>query len=702
MRQFKLYSYIFLFFVFPLLLHAEENPFWQEPTKVQADSLKQLLISSKNDTIRMLTNRQLGLYYQEISRPIALAHFEELLKLARQLKQKLWEAEGLSRIGYVSGLMQNYSTGLKSLLLAKEIASDDRIQKDIWNVNLFSGERDPHLARLKVLANINEHLGLLYYFTGDYNMSLEYHNKCLSLNEKLKDDAFLSLIHQNIGESYIGLKQFEMAIPSLKKALFYSLKSGYAKYRGLIYLDIGRIKEDNLNYADAKKYYHTCVQTSTQLESTDYVGMAYLALADLERKTGAIDSSLIFAENAVNIYRFMNDSVGLADAYLAFSSAFDLINLTDSAYFYLKKGITLKTILNKEQHVNKFQTIGFDEQIRLQALEAKQMRTQSRTRTFALVSGIIVLLLIIFIFHRNNKRQKKDKAQIEKAYSELKSTQSQLIQSEKMASLGELTAGIAHEIQNPLNFVNNFSEVSNELIVEVEEERAKNPESRDENQVSEILSDIKQNLEKINHHGKRAADIVKGMLQHSRTSSGVKEPTDINALADEYLRLAYHGLRAKDKSFNADFKTDFDETLPKINVIPQDIGRVLLNLINNAFYAVQAPPPPEGGIKEPNYVHKPTVIVKTSYLPPSGGTRGACLVGVSDNGPGIPAHIVDKIFQPFFTTKPTGQGTGLGLSLSYDIVKAHGGELKVETKPANAGSDGEGEGSEFIIQIPIY
>ena len=209
---------------------------------------------------------------------------------------------------------------------------------------------------------------------------------------------------------------------------------------------------------------------------------------------------------------------------------------------------------------------------------------------------------------------------------------------------------------------------------------------------TELADDVKQNLEKINHHGKRAADIVKGMLQHSRNSSGTKEPTNINALADEYLRLAYHGLRAKDKSFNATMKTDFDDTIGKINIIPQDIGRVILNLITNAFYAVTAPPPPEAGIMNAQTDYKPTVTVKTaSWNPPSGG-RGAS-ISVRDNGPGIPAHIVDKIFQPFFTTKPTGQGTGLGLSLAYDIVKAHGGELKVETK--------EGEGSEFIIQLPI-
>jgi signal transduction histidine kinase len=264
-----------------------------------------------------------------------------------------------------------------------------------------------------------------------------------------------------------------------------------------------------------------------------------------------------------------------------------------------------------------------------------------------------------------------------------------------MASLGELTAGIAHEIQNPLNFVNNFSEVSNELISEMKEELAiGNIQS-----ANEIADDIRQNLEKINHHGKRAADIVKGMLQHSRTSSGQKEPTDFNALADEYLRLAYHGLRAKDKSFNADFKTEFDESLPKINVIPQDIGRVLLNLINNAFYAVDKrakgmpPPPPKGGIEEQGKVYIPTVTICTaSFILPSGGTRGVRVV-VKDNGDGIPPHIIDKIFQPFFTTKPTGQGTGLGLSLSYDIVKAHGGEIKVNTS--------ENEGTEFTIELPV-
>ncbi len=274
------------------------------------------------------------------------------------------------------------------------------------------------------------------------------------------------------------------------------------------------------------------------------------------------------------------------------------------------------------------------------------------------------------------KRELENAKEIEKAYTELKLTQRQLIQAEKMASLGELTAGIAHEIQNPLNFVNNFSEVSNELIDEMNEEMDKG----DIDEARIIATDIKQNLEKINHHGKRADAIVKGMLQHSRKSTGIKEPTDINTLADEYLRLAYHGLRAKDKSFNSKMETDFGENIGIINIVSQDIGRVILNLITNAFYVVDQKKKqrPEG--------YDPTVCVSTQRIDSN------VVISVKDNGSGIPKKVLDKIFQPFFTTKPTGQGTGLGLSLSYDIIKAHQGELKVETI--------EGTGTTFSIIIP--
>jgi C4-dicarboxylate-specific signal transduction histidine kinase len=280
----------------------------------------------------------------------------------------------------------------------------------------------------------------------------------------------------------------------------------------------------------------------------------------------------------------------------------------------------------------------------------------------------------------------RQKEELLHTLEELKSTQSQLIQSEKMASLGELTAGIAHEIQNPLNFVNNFSDVNRELLAELKGEIEKG----NTDEVKALADNLIENEEKINHHGKRADAIVKGMLQHSRKSSGQKEPTDINILTEEYLRLSYHGLRAKDKTFNATMKTDFDETIGKINVIPQDIGRVLLNLFNNAFYAVS-----EKKKHQPeNY--EPTVFVSTKRL---GGNVEIC---VKDNGSGIPRNIIDKIFKPFFTTKPTGEGTGLGLSLSYDIIKAHGGTLKVETVSAELEKDGKDDGgTEFIITLPV-
>jgi signal transduction histidine kinase/ligand-binding sensor domain-containing protein len=297
-----------------------------------------------------------------------------------------------------------------------------------------------------------------------------------------------------------------------------------------------------------------------------------------------------------------------------------------------------------------------------------------------IVYGLVKVQTGRVLAKEKEKNQEKELAQareIEKAYEDLKATQSQLIQSEKMASLGELTAGIAHEIQNPLNFVNNFSEVNKELLAEMQEEI----ENGNFEEVKALAEDIASNEDKIIFHGKRADNIVKGMLQHSRSSSGEKESTDINALADEYLRLAYHGLRAKDKSFNAELVTDFDASVGKINVIPQDIGRVILNLITNAFYAVKQK-------QQQNENFKPIVSVSTKKI-------GDHLeIKVADNGKGIPKHIVDKIFQPFFTTKPSGQGTGLGLSMSYDIVtKGHGGELKVETK--------EGEGTTFCIILPL-
>ncbi|MGK2862643.1 MAG: ATP-binding protein [Chitinophagaceae bacterium] len=676
MKPLRLFANVFSFMLLSFCSVAQNNPYWQEPTRIQVDSLKLVLATSTNDSVAMYINRQMGMYYQEINRMAALTYYEEMLKLAKKTKQKIWEAEALSRNGYVSCLMQNYSGGLKFLLMAKDLASQKDLEKEMWNPGLLSKQHSAYEARLTILCDINNHLGLVHFFSGEYSKALDYYHHVQKINEVLNDTALMSLSFLNIGEAYLGLMKLDSAESAFNKSIYYNDKSGYKKYKGLTLHDIGKIYEQRNIDEEAKKYYRLGVKTSFETESPDFEGMAVQALADISKREGNFDSALFFSRQALNIYQHINDTLGLIAAYSSLSSALDASHQTDSAYQYLKKAITLKDGLNKEGRIKSFQLAGFNEQLKLEEQKAAQLRTITKIRTWSFIAGIAVLLFMAGIFYRNYRRQRKDKTTIENAYTDLKSTQSQLIQSEKMASLGELTAGIAHEIQNPLNFVNNFSEVNKELIEELKEEVM----AGNNNEVIAIANDISANEEKINHHGKRADAIVKGMLQHSKTSSGKKEPTDINALADEFLRLAYHGLRAKDKSFNATLKTDFDNSIGNTNIIPQDIGRALLNLFNNAFYAVDEKK--KSGVEG----YEPIVSVTTKKV------ADKIEIKVADNGNGIPQKVLDKIFQPFFTTKPTGQGTGLGLSLSYDIVKAHGGKLKVETK--------EGQGSEFIIHLP--
>jgi two-component system, NtrC family, sensor kinase len=495
----------------------------------------------------------------------------------------------------------------------------------------------------------------------------------------------------NIANAYFNMNNMDSAMYYQRLVLEIEKSFGLNNYSGASLKNIGDIFYKKEELDSAKKYYLDALYLIKKKNTNaNYLALTQAALADLYRKNGNNDSSLYYARAAVKNYTalgsFIQQTVG---SYTTLSQSFKDNKQYDSAFFYMQMAKALSDSLNEKEidRLSTFQQVGFNEQIRLKARESEQIAANNRKRTYLLLAGLGIFSIIAYILYRNNRQKQKanivlqeQKQKVETTLQDLKATQKQLIQSEKMASLGELTAGIAHEIQNPLNFVNNFSEVSKELLVEMREAIVKG----DTEEAKEIMNDVIQNLEKINHHGKRADGIVKGMLQHSRSSSATKELTDINKLTDEYLRLAYHGLRAKDKSFNAALKTDYDESIGGLSIIPQDIGRAILNLITNAFYA--APLPPEGGDKDPDYRHNPTVWVSTKKI----GNKVE--IRVRDNGPGIPKKILDKIFQPFFTTKPTGQGTGLGLSLSYDIVKAHGGELKVETK--------EGEGSEFIISLP--
>ncbi len=669
-----------------LIVGQEKSPY--------LDNLHRSLSIATNDTARMEVFSNLGSYYLLEDRDSASFYLNKALPIAVRLNLKLDEASILNSMGIILMQQEKFSKSLEFYLKAISIAKDASIEKTIWQ--LLPGQ-SPAKARMLEISRSYDFIGLLNAYTGNWIDNIKNQLKNYREAEKYAnaagDRGQIASITFHMGISYMNAGKLDSALLFIKKAqsTFLDLKDSQIG-RSMIYLGETYEKMDNFDLAVDTKLQGMALLN----ETNDYVhrGIGYISLSRVYARLKKIDTALYYAKEGLKIFEKRKDPAGKRDAYNLLASYFDRLGRTDSAIVYLKLAKSLSDSLSVEERKNllAFQDVVLDEQVKLEKLEKEKIETREKLRIYLLMSGIVVFIVIVFFLYRNNQHRKKTNEtlrqrneKIENTLHQLRSTQTQLIQSEKMASLGELTAGIAHEIQNPLNFVNNFSEVNKELLVEMKDEMDKGNLT----DAKEIANDVIANSEKINHHGKRAGDIVKGMLQHSRSSSGVKEPTDINALADEYFRLAYHGLRAKDprdaahKSFNATMKTDFDETIGNINIIPQDIGRVILNLITNAFYASSAK-----ALATAEAKYEPTVSVSTKKV----GDKVE--IKVSDNGNGIPQKILDKIFQPFFTTKPTGQGTGLGLSLSYDIVKAHGGELKVETK--------EGEGSEFIIILPTY
>jgi signal transduction histidine kinase len=523
-------------------------------------------------------------------------------------------------------------------------------------------------------------LGHLYGFTGNTDKQILNYRKTERIATSIQDTVMLALVNMNLTWAYTSVGKLDSALFCGKKSLEYY--SGLPNFGGKRYYesealrDVGEVYRKMGKIGMAKQTLLQAIKVGTEQNNLSVLGYAYFSFADLYYGEKKADSSLFYARRALGVANQVKDESLKARIFDLLYSIYFKKSQPDSAFAYLKLSHALKDSLNNDERkkIREFQNMGFDEQLRLDELEKEKIQTQSNIRTYSLLAGLAILSVIGFILYRNNRQKQKANKVLESTLTNLKATQAQLIQSEKLASLGELTAGIAHEIQNPLNFVNNFSEMSVELVSELLEERNKENGKRDEELEKELLHDLAQNQEKINHHGKRASSIVKGMLEHSRASTGVRELTDINKLADEYLRLTYHGLRAKDKDFNAELITEFDENLPKIEVIPQDIGRVLLNLINNAFWAVKT-------------VEKPLVVVKTEQA------DNQIIIKVSDNGIGMTEDVKAKIFQPFFTTKPTGEGTGLGLSLAYDIVtKGHEGTIEVESV--------EGEGTTFVVKLP--
>ncbi len=660
-----------LFFVFfPSLLNAQQN----------VDSLKTIYAIASNDSLRYEGARNIYNFYEESNRDSAL-HFADLvLQLAIKNRKKLVQVIALDGKAYQLQGMGRYAEALQLLLQAFKIA-EDASNNNITTWPLFTATPFSGNNRLLSLAYTHHMFAILMWQTQNNEQQIFHFREARTISKSIGHHIRQMLADMNLGRAYIYiLNKPDSALFFEKEAEQLAIQSGFKKYLGQVYALTAEASLAKAEKETAKEYYYKSIQSC--IEQGNLVNLsngAYFGLTRFYLAEGEKDSALRYALKTLVIYRKLGSVTGVAvnfgTIYENIYRSYQLQNKKDSVFKYQGLALAAKDSLYRLRikNLTNFQAVGFNEQLRLQNIEKEKVVYQNKVRTYAFIIGLSVFFLIALILYRNNRQKHRSNKELERTVSNLKSTQSQLVQSEKMASLGELTAGIAHEIQNPLNFVNNFSEVNSELIDEMQQElRSGNNE-----EAINISNSIKENQEKINHHGKRADAIVKGMLQHSSSGSGKKEPTDINKLAEEYLRLAYHGLRAKDKSFNATMKTDFDETIENINIIPQDIGRVLLNLYNNAFYVVDEKK--KSGAE--NY--EPIVSVITKRI------NDKIEIKVSDNGNGIPQKVLDKIFQPFFTTKPTGQGTGLGLSLAYDIMKAHGGELKVKTR--------EGEETTFII-----
>ena len=664
---------------------------YPEAIKQNFIALKLFEESGEKQQVARCYQRIAEIYYQQLyNYPEALKNFYMSLKLYEELRDKEAINKVYGLIGNIYHATENYpelfKTSFTRLKLNEELGNKSGTAEMLQNIGgaYMAQKNDPEalkyfLASLRVRKEIGDSSGIgqaynsigLVYSRQDKNAeALQMHYAALKIFQsptmpawgiplsydcianvytKQGDSAFAA------GNKIIAAKKFFEAEKTVLAALQIWEKNKTAAAFAQEYNILGFINIKLKNFQQAKDYFVKARQLSLLSNNKNDLIESYLGLSQLDSIQGKYKQAYEHYKMHV-LYR-------------------------DSLY---NKENTKKSLQVKLQYESdKQNAIIMADQARKDA-EQRRAKTVQYFVMGSLIVLVLIVLLIAYIQWRNNQHKKKansllqnQKEKAESALIELQSAQTQLIQSEKMASLGELTAGIAHEIQNPLNFVNNFSDVNGELLAELNEEIKKG----NYKEVETIAQDLIDNEKKINHHGKRADAIVKGMLQHSRSSSGIKEPTNINVLADEYLRLSYHGLRAKDKLFNATMKTDFDGSMGNINIIPQDIGRVILNLINNAFYAVT---------ERKNQVadgYEPTVTITSKKI------NNKIELRVIDNGNGISQKVLDKIFQPFFTTKPTGQGTGLGLSLSYDIVKAHGGEIKVETK--------EGQGSEFIIHLPI-
>ena len=605
---------------------------------------------------------------------------DSLLTLARKTGYNKATAELLNTIGEFHRVSGHYPEALESFTEAGTLA-ETAGEKFIYGQSIgFKG--------------------ITYIALGEYPKAIQHLRQAFVMTSETPLAHVPAFFLSNLGDAYDKMNISDSAMHYQLMAWEFARRGTMKPGQAYVLAKLGVLHGKLKNLDSAFYYFNHGLETG----NTDVLnrGRIYYYLAELFTNMGKPDSARKYGRMAISAGYLSNQKNMIIEAAELLYKNYLKTGARDSAFYFLQMNARLKDSLFGPERFRKMQVLAINEQEKKfiaekeqqelkSQLAQSQIRTKSRYRTIALSATILFIGLLAFFVWRNLRRQKKvnttlqsqqekitaQNAELAKTLQELKATQSQLIQSEKMASLGELTAGIAHEIQNPLNFVNNFSDVNAELIDELNGQLA----IGNMQQAKEIAENIRANEEKIMVHGKRADAIVKSMLQHSRASTGTKEMADINQLVDEYTRLAYHGWRAKDKSFNVKLDLDLDPTIGKAQLAVQDIGRVILNVVNNAFYAVNS----RAGLEKENY--DPMVSVKTRKA------NNKLEVIISDNGPGIAAGIIDKIFQPFFTTKATGEGTGLGLSLSYDIIKSQGGEIKVETK--------KDQGTRFIIELPV-
>ncbi|WP_460617145.1 tetratricopeptide repeat-containing sensor histidine kinase [Hymenobacter ruber] len=623
------------------------------------DSLRHLLTLPQTDFDRVTLLCQISDQLWTQRTDSAAVYANKALALARRIHYQQGEGAALNRLGAAlreSNLARSLEVFQQSLRIAETTHDQGLIAQNLRSI------------------------GIIYVYLRDKRQGLSYYFRALKIGEQLHDEHRTVIELSNIGLAYDLFDQIDSSRIFQERA--YALARRLHTPTNYILYGLGNVARKSGQVAQARSFYHQSIAESKKVHHLRSLNFAYVGLAQLYQQIGQADSSIYYARLGCQAAQTNGFLRGVLNASTLLTQDFRQRGRPDSALKYQSLMLVMKDTLFGQEKVMRLQSLNYREQQRMQEVAASQAALRARYRTAGLVAGLVGLLVLAVILARHGGQQKRARMALEQSLAELKTAQDQLVQREKMAFLGELTAGIAHELQNPLNFVKNFAEVSTELVDEINGD-PQNP-ARDTTLEREILDGLKQNLKQISQHGQRATSIIKGMLEHSRTGTSQRLPTDLNALIEESLRLAYQGLRTKEKNFTAELITQLDPALPPVSVVPQDLSRVLINLFTNAFHAVQQRQRQHDGA---GGEYQPALTVSSRVV------AGQVEISIRDNGTGMSEKVRAKVFQPFFTTKPVGEGTGLGLSMSHEIVtKGHGGTLAVQSR--------EGEGTEFIIGLP--